>query len=242
MKKRQKTRTAIMLFSFLLFPITIFYFSPVLIIHGAFNGILVGSAVIFIVQFFIAIFLGRLFCGWICPAGGLQDICLTVNSNKVSNRLNWVRYTIWVPWLGVIIWGFVNAQKIKTSFFFQIENGISIDEPFKYIIYFFFVILILGFSIFGGKRAFCHYVCWMSPFMISGNFLRRLLKLPSLKMATNASNCKSCGKCNMTCPMSLNVQKYVLEDKAINDTECILCGNCADGCKNKAISYKFKRI
>jgi ferredoxin-type protein NapH len=241
MEKRQKIRNGVLLFSFLLFPITIFYMSPVLIIQGAFNGLLVGSAIVFIILLISAIFLGRLFCGWICPAGGLQEICLSVNSRMISNRLNWIRYIIWVPWMGIIIWGFINAQKIKASFLFQIENGISIDEPFKYIIYFFFLLLITGFSFFGGRRAFCHYICWMSPFMISGGFLRRLLKLPSLRMVTNASSCKSCGKCDMTCPMSIDVQKYVLEKKAIENTECILCGNCADGCKNKAISYKFKR-
>lgn len=241
MKKRQKIRNGILLFSFLLFPITIFYFSPVLIIQGAFNGILTGSAIVFLALLFSAVFFGRLFCGWICPAGALQEICLIVNSNKVTNRLNWIRYIIWVPWIGIIIWGFLNAQKIETSFFFQIENGISIDQPFKYIIYFFFVFLIIGFSFFWGKRAFCHYVCWMSPFMILGGFLRRLLNLPSLKMATNAPNCKLCGKCNTICPMSLDVQKDVLEKKAINNTECILCGSCADGCKNNAIYYKFLR-
>ena len=157
MKKRQKIRNGFLLFSFLLFPITIFYVSPVLIIHGAFNGILAGSAIVFLALFICAIFFGRLFCGWICPGGALQDICLTVNSNKVSNSLNWIRYIIWVPWMGAIIWGFLNAQKIKTSFLFQIESGISIDEPFKYIIYFSFLLLIIGFSFLGGKRAFAIY-------------------------------------------------------------------------------------
>ena len=241
MKKRQKVRNGLMLFWFLLFPITIFYFSPVLIIQGAFNGILVGSAIVFIVQFISAIFFGRLFCGWVCPAGGLQDVCLTVNDKKAPNKLNWIRYTIWIPWIGIIVWGFLNAGTIKTNFLYQIENGISIDQPLKYIVYFFFVFLIVALSYFTGKRSFCHYVCWMSPFMIFGEYTAKFLHIPYLKLATKSSDCKACGKCSKSCPMSLDVQQLVLASNAIRHSECILCGRCANGCTLKVITYKFMR-
>ena len=40
--KRQRVRIGILLASFALFPVTIFYFSPYLIVWGAFQGVVAG--------------------------------------------------------------------------------------------------------------------------------------------------------------------------------------------------------
>ena len=60
---RQKTRKALIIFSFLLFPITINYFSPYVIIDGASQGIVNGSFISFALMFLSALFVGRLWCG-----------------------------------------------------------------------------------------------------------------------------------------------------------------------------------
>lgn len=70
-RKRQRVRRLVLLVSFLLFPVTIFYFSPALIIEGALAGAVVGSTLAFSLQFLLALVLRRAFCGWVCPAGGL---------------------------------------------------------------------------------------------------------------------------------------------------------------------------
>ena len=69
---RQKTRKALIIFSFLLFPITINYFSPYVIIDGASQGVVNGSFISFSLMFLSALFVGRLWCGWGCPAGGIR--------------------------------------------------------------------------------------------------------------------------------------------------------------------------
>jgi ferredoxin-type protein NapH len=68
---RQKIRRTILLISFLFFPITLYYFSPALIIMGAAAGIIVGSFVLFGVLFVSSLLVGRGFCGWVCPGAGL---------------------------------------------------------------------------------------------------------------------------------------------------------------------------
>ncbi|MCA1076459.1 hypothetical protein K9O30_22675 [Clostridium bowmanii] len=45
--KRQNIRKALIIISFLLFPITIYYFSPFLIIEGMTKGIITGSFILF---------------------------------------------------------------------------------------------------------------------------------------------------------------------------------------------------
>ena len=66
--KRQRVRIGILLASFALFPVTIFYFSPYLIVWGAFSGVVAGSALAFGLQLASAIFLRRAFCGRASPA------------------------------------------------------------------------------------------------------------------------------------------------------------------------------
>jgi polyferredoxin len=44
--------------------------------------------------------------------------------------------------------------------------------------------------------------------------------------------------CTTHCPMSLAVNDMVKASNMEN-TECILCGNCVDGCSKNAILYRF---
>lgn len=70
MKKRQKVRRALVILSFLLFPVNIYYFSPYLVIDGAFNGIVTGSFFVFGGLFFLSLVFGRGFChtaSWMAP-------------------------------------------------------------------------------------------------------------------------------------------------------------------------------
>lgn len=39
--------------------------------------------------------------------------------------------------------------------------------------------------------------------------------------------------------MNINVMENV-KSKKMYDTECILCGNCIDNCKQNVISFSFK--
>ena len=152
--KRQKIRKLLLLISFLLFPVTLYYFSPVLIIEGGFSGIVTGSLLLFAAQFVAALFFGRAFCGWICPAGGLQEGCFQVVDKKISNKkVNWVKYIIWVPWLFTIILGFILHGGIKSiNFFYMTNHGISVSGIMELIIYLFFIALITILALVIGKR------------------------------------------------------------------------------------------
>ncbi|MBD5463055.1 MAG: 4Fe-4S binding protein [Lachnospiraceae bacterium] len=71
--RRQKIRKLTLILSLLLFPITLYYFSPALTFGAAFNRIINGSFIIFAMMFLLSIPFGRLFCAYLCPAGGLQE-------------------------------------------------------------------------------------------------------------------------------------------------------------------------
>lgn len=239
--KRQKVRKGILIISFILFPVTLYYFSPYLIILGAKEGIITGSFIAFAAMFILSLFLGRAFCGWLCPAGGLQECMILSNDkNAKGGKLNWIKFIIWLPWLTAIILLLVNAGIKKTDFFYQTNNGISVTNPFAYIIFYSVIFLIVVLALIAGKRSFCHYVCWMAPFMILGTKIKELLKYPSLHLEADNDKCIGCKMCNKKCPMSLDVKTMVSED-SMSNSECILCGECIDACPKLVIKYSKKR-
>ena len=71
---RQRNRKTLVMLAFLSFPITLNFLSPYVVIDGAMNGIVNGSLMLFGLMFVSSLFLGRAWCGWICPGGGMQEI------------------------------------------------------------------------------------------------------------------------------------------------------------------------
>ena len=239
---RQTIRKALLIFSLLLFPVTLYYFSPALIINAAFDGIVNGSFIVFLLMFILSIPFGRFFCGYLCPAGGLQECAFAVNSKSPKQGFrNAVKYIIWAVWIAaVIFFYFKKGEIVGVDFLYETNCGISVSDIHSYIIYYGIVMLIFIPSILFGKRVFCHYFCWMAPFMIFGTKLRKLLHLPGLHIKIKSEDaCVSCGKCSQNCPMGINVSEQIAKG-GINSAECIQCGACIDTCPRKVLSYGMK--
>jgi polyferredoxin len=237
---RQRIRKAIIIFAFLTFPITMNFLSPYVIIDGAMNGIVNGSLIMFGLMFISSLFLGRAWCGWVCPGGGMQEIVEPINKRPVNLRkTDWIKWLIWIPWISIIIWLVIRAGGYSSVNFLQLtESGVSIDEPFKYIMYYMVIGLFLILAITVGKRAGCHTICWMAPFMIIGRWIRNRFAWPSLRLVADASACSDCLTCTRNCPMSLDVNGMVKAQK-MEHAECILCGTCIDNCSKDVIRYSF---
>lgn len=237
--KRQKIRKLILITALLLFPVTLYYFSPALIFGAAFSGVINGSFIIFLMMFLFSIPFGRLFCAYLCPAGGLQECMFTVNDKfPKQGWKNYMKYVIWFVWILAVILCYCFSGKITAvDFFFETENGISVSSMQSYVIYYGIIILIFIPAVLFGKRVFCHYFCWMAPFMGLGTKVRKILHLPGLHIKIkNLNACISCGKCNKECPMGIKVSEMAAWGQ-IKSMECILCGACVDSCPQKVLSY-----
>ena len=244
MNKRQKIRKAIIIMMFFTFPITITWLSPAMPpLYAAFAGILVGAVIVFFVQFLASLFLGRVFCAFLCPAGGEQECLMRVSEKKIqSGKINIIKYIIWVPWVITTVVLFIIYGGIEEIDFFDgtVDNYMFLIAPYRYLIYFGVILLITVLHFLVGKRAFCHCVCWMAPFMIFGTKISDWLKLPRLHLISNPDTCIGCKQCSKKCPMSLDV-KAMVEEKNMKNSECILCGECIDICPKKSIEYSFKK-
>ena len=242
-KKRQKIRKFLLIISFLLFPVTQYYFSPYIIIESASGNIINGSFIIFSMFLIFGIFFGRAFCGWSQPCGGMQEILFLARDKKIKNNFgNIIKYIIWGLWLILLASIIIISGGYKyINFFYMTEYGISISNIYAYVIYYGVIIIFLLLSLIFGRRASCHYICWMSPFMVVGRNLSNLFNIPSLRLKATKEKCISCMQCNEICPMSLDVNKLA-NKKNMENSECILCGECVDICKQGVIKYYFGKL
>lgn len=238
---RQRVRLAILIISLLLFPITMNYLSPYVILYGASQGIINGSFFVFGLLFISSLFFGRMWCSWICPAGGLGEVCRLANDKPIRHKwLDVVKWAIWIVWLGMIAFFAISAGGYKSvNFFLMTESGISVDAPGRYIIYLMVVGIFMALALTLGRRAGCHTICWMAPFMILGRKLRNLFAWPSFRLKAESDLCINCKKCTNNCPMSLDVNGMV-NTGSMENSECILCAQCADGCPRDVIQLVFQ--
>ena len=238
---RQTLRKTILLISFLLFPVTIWYFSPYLIIRAASEHIMNGSFIVFCLMFFLSMFMGRTWCGYFCPAGGLQECAIRIkDTSAFKGKRDRIKYVIWILWITAVVVTFILGRNdVRIDPFFMTDHGISVTGINNYVVYYGVIMLLVIPPLIHGKRATCHYICWMAPFMVIGSTVGRWLHLPQLHIEAETDTCLSCGKCNMECPMGLDVRKMVAEGKISGCSECIECGACIDTCPKKVLKYKF---
>lgn len=163
--------------------------------------------------------------------------CGEGKSPKQGRRL-WLKYGIWTVWMAAVIFCYFHSGGIvAVDFWFETEHGISVSSMQSYLIYYGILCLILIPALVCGKRAFCHYFCWMAPFMVLGTKLRRFLHLPGLYIRVGKpEQCIACGKCAKVCPMGIDVVQEI-KSGTVKNAECIQCGACIDNCPRSILKY-----
>jgi polyferredoxin len=239
---RQRIRIVVLAASGVLFPVSFYYFSPYLVLQTASEGIVSGSLIVFGTQFLSALVFGRAFCGWVCPAGAIGEATGGLRDRRFGRRaLDFVKYGIWLPWVGLIVFLAVRAGGLtRVEPGYQTWHGISVSSIQSLVIFAAIVLLVVGLTLWAGRRGFCHTLCWMAPFLILGRAARDRLHWPGVRLKADTQACIACGACTRACAMSLDVQGMVKRGD-MSDRECILCARCADGCPKHVISLRWRR-
>jgi polyferredoxin len=236
--KRQTARKTVLVISFLLFQgflLFHLFFSPVLVILAASQGVVNGSLVIFILLFLSSLFLGRAFCGWVCPGSGLNELCAVATKKRApSGSFRKAKYVISTVWLSAIVLLALRAGGFQSIDLFYGTGSSTITQ--ELVMFFGVIAIIVPAAFIVGARANCHYICWLAPIMIAGTSIRNRIGWPALRLEANAELCEQCGTCSTVCPMNLDVMDGILRED-LYDKECILCGSCIDACPRGVIRY-----
>ncbi len=184
------------------------------------------------------IFFGRILCGFLCPAGLLQDLmdklrqALHIRPIVVTDRIN--RFLQPIKWVWIILFlgfaftggDFCDICPLKG--FTTAQGGYWTN---LYLGGFFAIVILTG--SFFIKRFWC-IICPMGYLM--GLFKRFNL----FKLKKDCTSCTECGACYHACPMRIK-SIYTERDKEnVQTVDCMMCGECIHKCpEDNALSMTF---
>ncbi|MCS5422732.1 MULTISPECIES: 4Fe-4S binding protein [Psychrilyobacter] len=204
------------------------------------NIILVGGST------FLVVTLGRIFCGWICALGTLQDIFGKIGMKIFKKRYNvpksldsTLRYLKYIVLIGIIYFTWRTGQLVINSMdpfvaYSHITAGWE-ELLGEYLLGFGILMGMLLSSLFY-DRLFCRYLCPL------GAYYAILGRFSLLKIERDKNTCINCNKCDRGCPVGLDIASVNTVDKG----ECIGCMTCVEVCptakKSLEVNLMKKKI
>lgn len=185
-------------------------------------------AVFFVCFFLPLLVFGRLFCGFVCPMGLVQDVLHAARqktgiqgvslTDQLYERLAVIKWTAVMLFLGMSFAGldFCNVCPAVT-----LSPAFS---GFKTTIYIsgFVMVFVLAASFFK-VRFFCN-ICPLG--LLMGIFH----KFTFVRLKKDGTACTECGACYNACPMGIKSVYTEREHQDVTDTNCIMCGECIRSC------------
>lgn len=179
------------------------------------------AIILFIGLLPVTYFFGKVFCGWACYLGALQEflyigrvkIFQTEKAQKVMRIIRYVVFVILILQLTftqTILWNKIGPFKVAFNLVSPNITGYILLG----------ILLVSSLFIY---RPFCKAVC---P---AGLVFGWITKIPGASVIGINDTCSGCKTCNTSCKINAitrdnNVSK-------LDNQECIMCGDCLSDCK-----------
>jgi len=175
------------------------------------------------IVFALTVFLGPVFCGWICPLGSIQEWFGKLGKKifkrrfnrmipyKIDRILRYLRYVMlgWVVYMtavtGTLVFSDIDPYFALFNFW---RSEVAIGGVIILA-----VVLVLSLIV---ERPFCKYAC---PY---GAVLGVFNSFRIFKIRRRPSTCIDCKACDRSCPMNIPVST----GGAVRDHQCISCLKC----------------
>ncbi len=207
------------------------------LLHGSFVlSERLDSIMLVVGVFAVTLIWGRVFCGFICSFGAMQDLLHAAGSlipfklhipGKADKWLKKLKYVV-LALIAVGVWGFsVGADTVWSPWtVFGMYASVSAWSSLQYFLTIGGVLLLL--IIIGSlfiERFFCKYLC---PLGAMFSAVSRFRFFPVKRQAVKCGNCRLC---SAKCPMSVPITEY----EAVTFGECISCLKCTEVCTKENI-------
>ena len=200
--------------------------------------------------------LGRLWCGFVCPFGLIQDLLGMIPARrikvapKVDKPLRYIKYAVLLIFVILLPLMAKNQYGIADAWFCKyicpagtLEGGIPLmlaDKQLRALAgaLFSWKMLILIVVLIGAvliPRFFCRYLCPLGA--LYGLFNRYSF----YQLNLDQNRCTGCHTCTQVCPMAVEIPTAGDKLVQISSTECIRCGRCKAACPAGAIRVKGLR-
>jgi len=182
-----------------------------------------ASFILMWIVFALTLFLGPVFCGWVCPFGSIQEWFGKLGKKifkrrfnrlipyKVDRILRYLRYLMlgWVVYMTAVTGTLVFAD---IDPYFALFNFWTSEVAIGGVIIL-VAVLVLSLLV---ERPFCKYACPYGAVLGVFNLFR------IFKVRRNTTTCINCKACDRTCPMNIPVST----SGAVRHHQCITCLRC----------------
>jgi len=204
--------------------------------------------IITVAVIFLLTLLGpKLFCGWVCPVGAVQElIAMLADKLKIKRKsfsftvAQTVRLFIFLLFIFLsataVIYGIYEGQKYAISLYDYINpfHGMEfeLEKTFlDYIVHYlpFILTLILAFKYY---RPFCHFVCPI------GLYTHWLEQVSLFRITFKKNSCTNCNICIDDTPCTAIPE--IMKEATLRP-DCFACNDCIDKCPDDAFKIGIKR-
>lgn len=219
---------------------------------AATKSILYGFGMPLVVTLAVIVFLTllgpKLYCGWVCPVGAVQELVAMLADRLKIRRVKWnfvftqtVRIGIFLLFVflsGTAIYHtFVEEQKVALSVYDPINafHGFEfVAQPSFLAGFLHYLPLLLTLALaFKFYRPFCYLVC---PIGLLANLLEQVALF---RVTLKKTDCDDCGVCKKESPCPTVPE--ILKGSVLRP-DCYACTACVNSCKErKALEFGIKR-
>lgn len=179
----------------------------------------------------VALFLGRVFCGWICPVHFLSDMSdrivrLITRKRKTKDYLILPKQILWFVLLADMSVAMILGAPIFVIFSPPGLIGREIMRAVFFHTLAIEVLVVVGVLVANliTRRFFCRYFCPLGGLLAFIGGKRKLV------IQHDRGSCTECGICERSCPLGLNPEQG--EGASFY---CWNCGECVESCQTNSL-------
>jgi ferredoxin-type protein NapH len=192
--------------------------------------VLIGAVIILILY---GVFIGRMFCSWICPMNIVADTAI-LGSKKLGSKniLNFCRKTRY----GILVLGLILSAFLATPAFEAISpvsmlhRGVIFSMGGGWAI----IAALFLFDLAVTRYGWCGHLCPL------GAFYSLIGKFAVIKIKHTAENCTNCGKCFEVCHEEQVLDIINIKTGFIKSPECTNCARCVEACNDNALKISLR--